>query len=355
MSKRIPATVRAAVALSFLATLALGAGAQDLPKVRVDNVRQVYANGPHSAFTDLIEWNGSYWLTFRNCPDGHMVHPTSSIRIMRSADTKTWEEVHQFSVPKRDTRDPHFLAFKGKLFVYTGTWYSGDTTLPRDEYDVNKHLGYAVWTEDGKTWQGPRQMEGTYGHYIWRAAAFGDKAYLCARRNRDFAQVRGERDIIESAMLESDDGLVWRFHSFFQESNGDETAFVFDEAGAVTAVCRQGSGNALLATAPPPYTDWTRTDLTEYVGGPLIKAWGAHLLVGGRRTTQDGPKTTLYWLKDRALQPIAELPSGGDNSYPGLLVLSPEHAVVSWYSSHEKDADGNAVTAIYMADLMIEP
>lgn len=335
--------------------LVWSATANELPKIQVENVRQVYHNGEHNAFTDMIEWNGAYWLAFRSCPDGHMVHPTSSIRILTSTDTKEWKEVHQFSVPKRDTRDPHFLAFKGKLFVYTGTWYSGDTTLPRDEYDVNKHLGYAAWTEDGTSWQGPRQMEGTYGHYIWRAAAFGDKAYLCARRNRDFAQVSGERDIIESAMLESDDGQIWRFHAFFQETQGDETAFVFDDAGAVTAVCRRGGGPSQLATSAAPYTDWNRTDLTEYVGGPLIAHWGERLLVGGRRNTDQGPKTTLYWLQDRALHAAAELPSGGDNSYPGLLVLDPTHAVVSWYSSHEKDAEGKTITAIYMADLTIEP
>lgn len=343
-------------AILFVAvTSAVSIQAAEFPSIRVENVRRIDDKGNHNAFTDLIEWQGAYWLAYRNCPDGHMVHPTSSIRILRSADTKTWEEVHQFSVPKRDTRDPHFLAFRGKLFVYTGTWYSGDTTLPRDEYDMNKHLGYAAWTEDGTTWQGPWQMEGTYGHYIWRAAAVGDKAYLCARRNRDFAQVYGERDIVESAMLESDDGLVWRFHSLFQETHGDETAFVFDDAGAVTAVCRRGGDPALLATAEPPYTDWTRTDLTEYIGGPLVVRWGDRLLVGGRRNTDQGPKTAFYWLSDRQLHDAAELPSAGDNSYPGVIVLAPDHAVVSWYSSHETDADGKKFTGIYMADLYLEP
>ena len=54
-----------------------------------------------------------------------MVHPTASIIILSSADTKNWELVHRFSVDKRDTRDPHFLVFRDRLFVYTGTWYCG--------------------------------------------------------------------------------------------------------------------------------------------------------------------------------------------------------------------------------------
>lgn len=349
---------RAVVGLVVAATgwLAHGASAEELPSIQVDNVRQVFHNGEHNAFTDMIAWQGAYWLAFRSCPDGHMVHPTSSIRILRSEDTKTWEQVHQFSVAKRDTRDPHFLAFKGKLFVYTGTWYSGDTTLPRDEYDINKHLGYAVWTEDGKAWQGPKALEGTYGHYIWRAASHDGTAYLCGRRFREHAQgQRGQRELMESAMLASDDGLIWRYHSLFQEAFGDETAFLFDDAGSITAVCRRGSEPALLATAPPPYKDWTRTDLSEYIGGPLLAKWGERLLVGGRRNTGAGPKTTLYWLEDRTLHPAAELPSGGDNSYPGLLVLDGNHAVLSWYSSHEKNENGEKITAIYMADLRLEP
>ena len=169
--------------------LAPQAGAGDLPEVKVTNVRQVFDNGEHNAFTDLVRWQDAYWLTFRSCPDGHMVHPTSSIIVLTSADTRDWKQVHRFSVPKRDTRDPHFLVFKDQLFVYTGTWYSGDTTLPRDEYDLNKHLGYAAWTGDGVTWKGPRQLEGTYGHYIWRAAAHDGTAYLCGRRNKGHAQV----------------------------------------------------------------------------------------------------------------------------------------------------------------------
>jgi len=327
--------------------------AEELPDVRVTEVRQVYHNGEHNAFTDLTYWRDTYWLTFRTCPDGHMVHPTSAIIVLSSEDTKQWKEVHRFSVAKRDTRDPHFLIFQDKLFVYTGTWYSGDTTLPRDQYDVNKHLGYAVWTTNGATWQGPRQLEGTYGHYIWRAAAYGGKAYLCGRRNRAYAQVSGERDIIESAMLESNDGLIWRYHSLFQETHGDETAFCFGEDGSLTGVSRRGSAPAQLVKSRPPYTEWQRTDLSEYIGGPLLTRWGGRWVVGGRRNTDEGPRTVLYWLVEDTLHPFAQLPSGGDNSYPGFVELSPEHAIVSWYSSHEKDANGNTKTAIYMADLIL--
>lgn len=325
----------------------------DMPQVEVKDVRRVYDKGPHNAFTDLIRWQDRFWLTFRSCPDGHMVHPTSCIVVMSSADTRTWQEAHRFSVPLRDTRDPHFLAFKGQLFVYTGTWYSGETTLPSDQYDMNKHLGYAAWTADGTAWQGPRQLEGTYGHYVWRAATVGDKAYLCGRRNKDFAQVNGEGEIVESAMLESDDGLVWRYHSLFQEVSGDETAFTFDENGGMTAIGRRGRGPAQLIKSLPPYTEMTRSELTEYVGGPLVTRWGGRWVVGGRKSTDAGSRMVLYWLVDDKLIQFAQLPSDGDCSYPGFVELDPKHAVVSWYSTHETDAAGAKMTAVYVADVVI--
>jgi len=61
----------------------------------------------------------------------------------------------------------------------------------------------------------------------------------------------------------------------------------------------------------------------------------------------------MCWLNGEDLREFASLPSGGDNSYPGFLQLSPTRAAMSWYSSHEIDANGQNITAIYMADLTI--
>ena len=327
------------------------------PAVKIENIRRVYDNGEHNAFTDLIRWRGKFWLTFRSCPDGHSVSSNASVRVLASDDTQKWEEVYQFSAPRRDTRDPHFLAFNDKLFLYTGTWWSGDGPLPREKYDLNKHLGYAVFTADGATWSEPQQLEGTYGHYIWRAAAHEGKAYLCGRRKRGYSEEdsgAGAPRVVQSAMLESDDGLIWKFHSLFQPERGDETAFLFEEDGSLLAISRSGSQPAQLVRAPKPWREKSRVDLPEYIGGPLLARWGDRYVVGGRRNAKEGPRTTLYWLEGEKLVPFAELPSGGDNSYPGFVELDDGRGLVSWYSSHEKDAEGKTITAIYLAELKRE-
>ena len=62
----------------------------------------------------------------------------------------------------------------------------------------------------------------------------------------------------------------------------------------------------------------------------------------------------MCWLIDDQLREFAELPSAGDNSYPGLVVISDQHALMSWYSTHETDASGKPITAIYLADLEMD-
>ena len=322
------------------------------PEVHVTNIRRVFHNGEHNAFTDLIRFHDRFFLTFRSCPDGHGVHPTSSIIILESDDALTWNEVCSFRVPKRDTRDPHFLAFRDRLFVYTGTWYCGDSS-PED-YGFNQHLGYACWSTDGRVWSEPTMLEGTYGHYIWRATVHNGTAYLCGRRKRDFDETpRNIRTDVESAMLESDDGLIWRKRALFQTTKGNETAFLFEPDGSVLAVARFTLDNSQLCRAKPPWSEWDRTDLDRYIGGPLLARWGRRYLVGGRKMTRQRPKTTLDWLVDGKLSEFAVLPSDGDNSYPGFVELSLTHGLVSWYSSHEQDESGQTMTAIYLADLEI--
>lgn len=341
--------------LTLIAIALVGHATAQTPKVQVSNVRRAFHNGEHNAFTDLVRFKQRYYLTFRSCPDGHMVHPTSSIIILVSDDLKQWQQAHRFRVEKRDTRDPHFLVFKDRLFVYTGTWYSGDTTLARGDYDLNKHLGYAAWSDDGNTWNSPIMLEGTFGHYIWRANTFGGKVYLNGRRKREFdIAPRGEGANVQSVMLESDDGLVFHTRAMFQQTRGDETAFQFLKDGSIVGIGRRGGDKAQLLKADPTWTKWERTDLDRYIGGPLLTRWSDRWVVGGRRTTQSGSRTSMCWMVDDKLHEFAQLPSGGDNSYPGFLELSPTKAVMSWYSSHEKNEQGASITAIYVADLQIE-
>lgn len=324
--------------------------------VHIAGLQQIYNDGNHNAFTDLCRFQGRYYLTFRSCPDGHMLFTSSHILVLSSADGQNWSRVHSFQVPERDVRDPHFLVFQDKLFIYTGTWlvYPNE---PR-RLNMNEHLGYCVQSEDGIHWQEPQVCEGTQGYYIWRTATHNGVAYLNGRRTRDFLVVdaQTEDELQESWLMRSDDGITWQPLGLMQTEYGDETAILIEEDGSALAVARCTLGRpAQLCRANPPYTEWTRHDLTRYVGGPLLTQWGDRTLVGGRKVVdRTKPTTVLYWLVDDQLEEMLELPSGGDNSYPGFIELTPTQGLLSYYSSHEGSGTSLAPCNIYLAVLTIE-
>ena len=65
-------------------------GAAVGPSVHVSNIRRVFHNGEHNAFTDLVRFRDQFYLAFRSCPGGHNVHPTASIIILASSDGAKW-------------------------------------------------------------------------------------------------------------------------------------------------------------------------------------------------------------------------------------------------------------------------
>ena len=64
-------TVRLLTLVLLAVTFPLNAVAQEVPnvpKVIVSNIRRVFHNGEHNAFTDLTKFKNRYYLTFRTCP-----------------------------------------------------------------------------------------------------------------------------------------------------------------------------------------------------------------------------------------------------------------------------------------------
>ena len=109
-----------------------------MPEIKVDSVRKIFDDGNHNAFTDMCEFRGNMYLTFRSCPDGHLMFTSSRIVVLTSKDGAEWRKIHSFNVPLRDVRDPHFLVFQDKLLIYTSTWLCNPATP--GAFDNNDHL-----------------------------------------------------------------------------------------------------------------------------------------------------------------------------------------------------------------------
>ena len=104
-----------------------------------------------------------------------------------------------------------------------------------------------------------------------------------------------------------------------------------------------------IGTSLPPYTAWSFTRIDSAVGGPnFIRLPGGDLLASGRiRNAEGKPETVLSRMTTKGLYPLLSLPSGGDNSYAGM-VWHDEQLWMSYYSSHE------GKTSIYLAKLRLD-
>ena len=91
--------------------------------LRLGDVRTAYSDGNHNAFTDLVRFQSRIYLCFRSSTVGHGAGEPAEVVVLSSSDDgRTWLPCHRFGVARRDPRDPHFLVFRGRLWVYTGCW-----------------------------------------------------------------------------------------------------------------------------------------------------------------------------------------------------------------------------------------
>ncbi len=88
---------------------------QPLPQegpVKPRQVRKIFGDGKHNAFTAFRKWKETYWISFRhaaahNAGEGEIV-------LLRSKDAQEWKEAARFNILP-DDRDPQFLATEQRL------------------------------------------------------------------------------------------------------------------------------------------------------------------------------------------------------------------------------------------------
>ncbi|MCX7667283.1 MAG: hypothetical protein N2112_17265, partial [Gemmataceae bacterium] len=133
----------------------------------------------------------------------------------------------------------------------------------------------------------------------------------------------------------------------------NETSIVFEGDTAYCLLRRDGAGpklnTALLGIAQAPYTKWEWKDLGVQIGGPHMIQLPDGRWLAAVRLLDKKVRTSLCWLdpKEGKLTEFLTLPSGGDTSYPGL-VLYQDQLWMSYYSSHE------GKTSIYLAKMPLD-
>lgn len=338
--------------------LCANAGEGEVP-ARLDWMVKAYGDGRHNAFTDLIRWKDAYYLCFRHGEShGSM---DGEIRVMRSADLKAWEPCGTLKT-YGDDRDPHFAATEDRLFVYFGVWdleHATDHGTPGRQ-DVRSHFASS---DDGETWS---EVRGVYEEkwWLWRVRHHDGAFYSIG-----YSAFRPTPPVRESRLLRSEDGLNWELVSTVtKERMSGEADMWFEGDGSMWLVTRTGEapGHAWLHQSDTSKQTWTAHDLGELIHSPAIAKWKDRFFVAGRGRNAGGGYVTRLWElypSESRVREVLTLPSGGDTSYPGLLVdpasLDAENPalLISWYSQHEQESEPHYTknsASVYVGRVIIE-
>jgi len=297
--------------------------------VRLDWVRKIYEDGMHCAFTGMAKWKDQYYVSFRR-GEQHDDVPYGDAYVIRSQNLEDWEICAKIT-SGQDERDPSLVAAGDRLFLYLGSAHT-ETEFIDGQLTKVEGKGWlqtcASYTEDGDMWHAPVPVY-KRDHFLWHSYRFEDAFYSACKC--------GE-------FLRSDDGLNWKQISHFPEGVNGETALArLDDGRIIAAIRHRGATHKTsFLEAPPPYKNWSHWYVRHKMSGPELAVIGNRIIGAGRShdpADETGRKTvtSVYEIDivNKRTTPLLDLPSGGDNSYPGMVVEDANTLLVCYYSQHE--------------------
>ena len=311
----IASTAFCCVLLTTLASATVAA------EMTLSSTVKLWSGAPHNAFTDLTEFNGKLYISFREA-SRHAVPPEGTdggnFRIISSANGSTWAltTLISFGVD-HDLRDPKLSVTPDNRLMLVGI---------DQPHDMSQRQSYSWFSTNGTSF-GPAMPSVDAGRWLWRATWHDGLAYGISYAA---AQTR---------LHVSGDGVAYST-VVSSLSPGNESSLLFRRDGSAVAIVRRDNDDvARIGTSSGSLTSWVWHDATHFVGGPnLLELPDGRVVVGGRFT--NGSTRTALALLDPdtgVMSNFLNLPSGGDTGYPGLL-WKDDKLLVSYYSSHEGKA-----------------
>lgn len=310
---------------------------------------KIWDQEPHNAFTDLIRFNDQFFVTFRSAGK-HVPRQSSEdgkIRVLTSADGEIWEPFALHELEGYDLRDPKLsITPEGRLMLHMGgSVYENGKLIQKlnhvsflnsstGTFSTPQPLRYAPELQSNQNW-------------LWTITWHKDIAYgVIYRGGKVF-------------LVKSSDGLYYELITPLNIDHfPNESKVVFLPNDEMMIIVRRddkklqpAQRTGVLGTSQPPYTNWHWNTMDLRLGGPhLIPLQDDQWLLGTRAFHAEHPKatTTLFSMDTSGkTKKLIDLPSGGDTSYPGM-VIHDDKLWVSYYSSHE------GKTSIYMAQIPME-
>lgn len=309
--------------------------------LKIDQINRISSRSPHSAFTDLHNLpDGSLLCCYRQATNHVSSDGTLEITLLSARDRKV-ESRSRIAIAGVDLRDPKLSQGPdGRIWLLANARYADaeNTTLKR-------HM-MSWFSYDGTSWSSPHDL-GLNHWWLWRIIWRDDEAY-------GFAYHRGHDRIDLYRGHPGKRMFCFKSHALGGASHNlsypNESDMHVDNNSNMWALVRRDadSFSAQLGFSKAPFTRWYWHDLGVYIGGPAwVPLTASTMLVAGREWTGKALVTTLWTLNlsNKRLEKILTLPSGGDNSYPGLAI-DGDTLYVSYYSGH-LDND----TRVYLARL----
>lgn len=302
--------------------------------LEIKELRRIYGDGKHNAFTDLVKWKDFYYLGFRHA-SSH-ISMDGVLYVFSSPDLKDWRKTGEISLPEKDIRDPKFLPLNDKLLVYTPVRIGG---IVRQEM---------VCSYDGKRWTGLKNVEPNLTY--WRPRFWKGKWYVAGYH---YAGEKNPDDWFVD-LLVSDDGEKWVKQSrIYSGDAANETELWFYTDGKLLAAVRREKEprEICLALSEPPYTNWEKYETSVGLQGPAIGKIGNRVYLLGRhwKKSEGQRSLTLFEIcEGQKLEEVMNLPAGKhwDFSYASFFTLSNEETLISYYSGH--DDPGKDTTSIFL-------
>ena len=295
---------------------------------------------------DVVSHKCRVFLAFRTAPN-HFASAEAKLYVVSSKDQETWRFEGVFALDT-DLREPRFLSYQGKLFLYFGVLGTDPLDFHPQGMMVSQYLGPERWTE-------PDWFYGD-GFMPWRTKVVDGVPYLLAYvGGENIYDVNG--DPIRVHWLTTEDGFEWvpvvPDQPVVIEGGASETDFVFLDDGTLIAVSRNeagdeqtGWGSKICRAEANALGDWHCVGDSKKYDSPLMfKQDNVPYIIGRRNLSETGdyylghdektpkdqtiayqldywnhPKRTSLWKVDPenlTVEFVLDFPSRGDTCFPG--------------------------------------
>jgi hypothetical protein len=311
-------------------------------------VKRIWNDAPHNAFTDILRWKGDFYCTFRE-GTGHIPAETEgigdgTIRILKSAKGEEWTSVALLTFKDIDLRDPKLsITPDNRLMISMGgSNYDGKTLVDREPY-----VSFMDSPKGTVTKPRPIVVDDTIGEdpgWLWRVTWHIGVGYGVSYRSI-------QNELWEVLLVKTTDGIHYTLVDMLElPGRPNESTVRFDKQGKMFIVVRNEDKERRghIGHSIAPYTDWTWNDIPQKLGGPdMIFMPDGELLLGTRQYSSPTQTIVGHLCPKGSFTKYATFPSGGDTSYPGFVIYKRK-LWMSYYASHE------GKTSIYLATMKLK-